>query len=108
MLPVADLDRALRHYAQLGFRVAAYDADYGFASWAGLELHLVVTPGHDPDRTAARVFLHVPDADAVATAWAVIPQTGAPEAKPWGMREGWHIDPDGNLLRFGSPLASAG
>jgi hypothetical protein len=108
MLPVADLDRALQHYARLGFLVAEYDADYGFASWAGLELHLVVTPDHDPDRTAAKVFLHVPDADAVATRWAAVPHTGAPEAKPWGMHEGWHLDPDGNLLRFGSPLPSAG
>ena len=106
MLPVADLDRALRHYAELGFDVETYDAAYGFAAWAGLELHLVVTPDHDPARTAAAVFLHVPDADAVAAAWAAVPRTGAPEEKPWGMREGWHIDPDGNLLRFGSRLAS--
>jgi catechol 2,3-dioxygenase-like lactoylglutathione lyase family enzyme len=106
MLPVADLDRSLRHYAALGFHVDSYDADYGFASWAGLELHLVVTPGHDPARTAAAVFLHVPDADALAAEWAHVERTGAPEDKPWGQREGWHVDPDGNLLRFGSPLAS--
>jgi catechol 2,3-dioxygenase-like lactoylglutathione lyase family enzyme len=106
MLPVSDLDRALRHYADLGFSVSPYDETYGFAAWAGLELHLVVTPDHDPGRTAAAVFLHVPDADAVGAAWAAVPRTGPPEDKPWGMREGFHVDPDGNLLRFGSRLAS--
>jgi len=23
---------------------------------------------------------------------------------PYQLREGWHIDPDNNLIRFGSPL----
>jgi hypothetical protein len=23
---------------------------------------------------------------------------------PYGMREGSHVDPDGNLIRFGSPM----
>jgi hypothetical protein len=49
----------------------------------------------------------VPDANAVAAAWAG-PGTTEPTPKPWHVREGSHVDPDGNLLRFGSPLASAG
>jgi hypothetical protein len=24
----------------------------------------------------------------------------------YGLRDGWHLDPDGNLLRFGSPIPS--
>ena len=27
-----------------------------------------------------------------------------PEDMEWGQHEGSHIDPDGNLLRFGSPV----
>ena len=107
VLPVTDLDRALAHYAALGFTTSRHDDTYGFAAWAGLELHLTVVPGHDPSRTASAVFLHVPDADAVASAWAG-PGTTTPTPKPWGVREGSHVDPDGNLLRFGSPLASEG
>jgi catechol 2,3-dioxygenase-like lactoylglutathione lyase family enzyme len=103
ILPVADLDRALAHYARLGFRTSRHDDTYGFAAWAGLELHLAV----DPEGRGAEVFLHVPDADTVATAWAGAGTT-APTDRPWGVREGSHVDPDGNLLRFGSPLASGG
>jgi catechol 2,3-dioxygenase-like lactoylglutathione lyase family enzyme len=102
VLPVTDLERALAHYARLGFRTSRHDDTYGFAAWAGLELHLSV----DPTAAGVEVFLHVPDADAVAAAWAGTGTT-APTAQPWGVLEGSHVDPDGNLLRFGSPLASA-
>ena len=103
VLPVTDLDRALAHYAALGFTTSRHDDTYGFAAWSGLELHLTV----DPDAAGAEVYLHVPDADAVASSWAG-PGTTTPTPKAWGVREGSHVDPDGNLLRFGSPLASGG
>jgi catechol 2,3-dioxygenase-like lactoylglutathione lyase family enzyme len=106
VFPVADLDRALAHYASLGFRTSRHDDTYGFAAWRGLELHLAVVPDHDPLRTAGAAFLHVPDADEVAAAWARVDRTGSPVDTDYGIREGWHIDPDGNLLRFGSPLTS--
>jgi hypothetical protein len=108
VLPVRALEPALEHYRALGFLISRHDENYGFAAWRGLELHLSVAPGHDPLRTAAAVFLHVPDADAVAAAWAEVPRTGEPVDTAYGIREGWHIDPDGNLLRFGSPLRSSG
>ncbi|MGY1747384.1 bleomycin resistance protein [Blastococcus sp. SYSU D00695] len=108
VLPVRDLDAALRHYASLGFTVSAHDDSYGFAAWRGLELHLVRSPDHDPARSVVAVFLHVPDVDAVGHAWASVPGTSAPVDRPWGIREGAHVDPDGNLLRFGGPLPSAG
>ena len=102
VLPVSDLPRALAHYASLGFDTSAHDDTYGFAAWRGLELHLSVVPDHDPLRTAAAVFLHVADADEVARAWSA----SAPVDTDYGVREGAHVDPDGNLLRFGSPLPS--
>jgi hypothetical protein len=71
------------------------------------------------DRSAARsrprrparlphhaAYLHVPDADALAAEWAHVERTGAPVDTDDWLREGWHIDPDGTLLRFGSPLPS--
>jgi hypothetical protein len=108
IFPVTDLQRALDHYAALGCHVTKHDDTYGFAARAGIELHLTVVADHDPLRTASAAYLHVPDADALAAEWAGVERTGAPVDTDYGLREGWHIDPDGNLLRFGSPLASAG
>ncbi len=108
IFPVTDLQRALDHYAALGCLVSTHDETYGFAARAGVEVHLVVVAGLDPARNASAAYLHVPDADALAAEWADVERTGAAEDKPWGLREGWHVDPDGNLLRFGSPLALPG
>ena len=49
--------------------------------------------------------MHVDDADALAEEWrgAGIDFV-APQDFEWGKREGSHEDPDGNLIRFGSPL----
>lgn len=106
VLAVRDLARALEHYAALGCGVRSYSDGYGYAVRDGAELHLVVVPRPIP-LAASTVYLHVPDADALGAEWARVEQTAAPEDTPWGMREGWHLDPDGNLLRFGSPLARA-
>ena len=108
IFPVADLRRALAHYAALGCTVSTHDDGYGFAARAGVELHLVVVADDDPRRGPAAAYLHVPDADALAAEWADVPGTGEPVDTDYGLREGRHVDPDGNLLRFGSPLASRG
>ncbi len=88
--------------------MSAHDEGYGFAALAGIELHLVVTEGHDPLRTAAAAYLHVTDADALAARWADVQSTTPAIDTDYGLREGAHVDPDGNLLRFGSPLSSTG
>lgn len=111
VFPVTDLPRALAHYAGLGFHTSTHDASYGFAAWRGLELHLAVVPGIDPATSVVAAFLHVEDADEVAAAWAgdwpAPARTVDPVDAPYGIREGAHVDPDGNLLRFGSPLPSS-
>jgi len=104
IFPVTDLPRALAHYEALGCMVSTHDDRYGFAARAGIELHLVVVAEHDPRHGPAAAYLHVPDADALAAEWAGVERTGAPVDTDYGLREGWHVDPDGNLLRFGSPL----
>lgn len=107
IFPVSDLAVALDHYAALGFATQAYDAHYGFADRDGTALHLAA----HPDRAAghwhgAETYLYVRDADALYTEWSR-PGIGG-ETRPvgpteYGLREGSHTDPDGNLIRFGSP-----
>ena len=103
---VTDLPRALEHYTALGCTVSTHSDTYGFAARGGVELHLVVPEAGDPRCGPSSTYLLVPDVDVLAAEWASVAQTGAPEDKPWGLREAWHVDPDGNLLRFGSRLPS--
>jgi DNA-binding MarR family transcriptional regulator len=109
IFPVRDLARGLAHYADLGFRVSAYrgGADYGFADRGSSSLHLSRQADLDPLVGAGAAYLYVADADALAREWArpAGGRTVAPVDTDYGLREGAHIDPDGNLVRFGSPLA---
>jgi DNA-binding MarR family transcriptional regulator len=106
---VDDLAAALAHYAALGFTTLAYEGggDYGFADRDGTGLHLAARPGHDPARAGAAAYLYVRDADALY-AERSRPGIGG-HARPAGptpgrLREGSHTGPDGNLIRFGSPV----
>jgi hypothetical protein len=107
IFPVKDLVAALAHYSGLGFKTTSYDSGYGFADRDGLSLHLAVRPPDDPARTPASAYLSVRDADALYQQWnqpGIGGQTGPVEATPYAFREGSHVDPDGNLIRFGSPI----
>jgi len=103
---VTDLAAALEHYAALGFRTSAYDdADYyGFADRDGTSLHLA---RHEPELRPGAAYLYVHDADALYQEWSRPGTDGHTHpAGPtdYGLREGSHTDPDGNLIRFGSPI----
>ena len=99
---------ALAHYAALGFHAFAYEGgdDYGFANRDGIGVHLAADPGHGPAHSHASAYLYVHDADALYAEWSrpgIGGQTLPVCATPYQLREGAHIDPDGNLIRFGSP-----
>ncbi len=56
------------------------------------------------------VYLHVADADDLPTQWSAAGVDGrhhAPVDTDYGLREGAYVDPDGNLLRYGSALRAA-
>lgn len=99
-----DVSRWLEHYRGLGFEVAAHDDDYGFAALGPVTVHVSRNPGHDPRTTAGCAYLDVEDADAVWRQWSTA--SGGSNVEPvdtdYGIREGAHIDPDNNLLRYGS------
>jgi Ser/Thr protein kinase RdoA (MazF antagonist) len=127
VFPVRDLRRALAHYAALGFDVTPYDDgdEYGFADRDGVGLHLSAEGDHEHDdggpehaddhdhghehghEHGAVAYLYVADADALYAEWAQ-PGLGGLTRRPFDtdykLREGAHVDPDGNLIRFGSPL----
>jgi DNA-binding MarR family transcriptional regulator len=109
IFPVRDMTAALAHYAALGFDAFPYEGedDYGFADRDGVGLHLSADPGHDPARNHASAYLYVRDADALYAEWSrpgIGGRTLPVGPTPYQLREGAHIDPDGNLIRFGSPV----
>jgi len=104
IFPVRDLDVALKHYRRLGFAVRTYPPDgYGYASRDGIEIHLGVISGKD--RHTGSAYLFVEDADQLAVQWrAEGVEVHQPQDTEWGQHEGAVIDPDGNVIRFGSPM----
>lgn len=103
-----DLARALNHYQRLGFTVEAYDNGdyYGYASRDGVEIHLAKVHRINRRTTTSCAYLWVDDAFALHSEWAAAGVAGrldAPTATDYGLHEGAHVDPDGNLIRFGSP-----
>jgi catechol 2,3-dioxygenase-like lactoylglutathione lyase family enzyme len=108
ILPIRDVEVSLAFYARLGFTTRAYEGGgYGFATWDDLEIHLGTTTISPFPK--ASLYAFVDDADALAARWAA---TGAevhpPEDTPWGQHEGALVDPDGNVIRFGSPPKTDG
>ena len=102
-----DVTAALAQYERLGFRTTVHDEGehpgYGFAERDGVFLHLALDGSLDATRSAA--YLFVEDADALDREWQATGVDGrfhAPTDTPYGLREGAYVDPDGNLLRYGS------
>ncbi len=109
IFPVRDMTAALAHYAALGFDAFPYSGEdgYGFANRDGIGLHLTADPDHDPAHSHVSAYLYVRDADALYAEWSrpgIGGQTLPVCPTPYQLREGAHIDPDGNLIRFGSPM----
>jgi uncharacterized glyoxalase superfamily protein PhnB len=103
IFPVRDVRASLEYYGRLGFATREYKhGGYGFVTADGIELHL----GEESDTSkSASAYIWVEDADALAQTWSA---AGAdvrfPEDTEWGQHEGVLIDPDGNMIRFGSPI----
>jgi catechol 2,3-dioxygenase-like lactoylglutathione lyase family enzyme len=109
IFPVRDLRRALAHYTALGFDTNPYaDGDeYGFADRDGTGLHLAVQPDLDPAVSSSATYLYVEDADALYEEWTqpgIGGTTHPVDLTDYHLREGAHLDPDNNLIRFGSPV----
>jgi uncharacterized glyoxalase superfamily protein PhnB len=101
---VGDAGRAVEHYERLGFTISYHDEHYAFAHRDELTIHLAETP-EEAIAKHGSIYMHVDDADRLAENWrsAGVEVVG-PEDFDYGKREGRQVDPDGNLIRFGSPL----
>ena len=106
IFPVRDLSASLAHYQRLGFATREYEGGgYGYVTRDGVEIHLGVVSDDHPSSAKHSAYLWVDDADALALAWrAAGAEVHLPEDTDWQQHEGAHVDPDGNVLRFGSPM----
>jgi catechol 2,3-dioxygenase-like lactoylglutathione lyase family enzyme len=102
---VSDVARAVTHFVQLGFTASHHDEGYAFAHRNEQTIHLAGS-GVGPERVGrGSIYMHVDDADALADEWRSAGiEFVEPQDFDYGKREGSHRDPDGNLIRFGSPL----
>ena len=76
---------------------------YAFAKWGNLVIHLA-RDEHPEAHMTSTLYIHVDDADEVAAAWRKAGmEVVGPENQDYGKREGRHVDPDGNVIRFGGP-----
>ena len=100
---VRDLSTALAHYERMGFKVRAYErGGYGFVTRDGIEIHLGVVTDASQGRSSAYLFVH--DSETLAQEWrSAGVEVHGPEDTEWGQHEAATVDPDGNVIRFGSP-----
>ncbi len=107
IFPVSDLAQALAHYARLGFATRTYEGGgYGYVTRDGIEIHLAAVGELDPATNTSAAYIWVEDADALAREWtAAGARVAGPIDTDWRQHEGSHIDPFGNLIRFGTPIA---
>lgn len=108
-LPSRDLDATAAFYAPLGFATAYHDPGWLILERGTIVLEFFRDPGVDPATTAASCCLRVDDLDAVYAdcVAAGLPQTHvgwprlhAPKVEDSGLRIGYLVDADGNLVRL--------
>jgi predicted lactoylglutathione lyase len=101
---VRDVAASLAHYQKLGFTTREYDSGYGYVNRDAVEIHLGGVGAHSATTTSS-AYIWVDDADALADEWrAAGIDVDEPVDTEWGMHEGSLVDPDGNVIRFGSPM----
>ena len=109
-LPTSNLDRSLPFYRALGFQIAwIHQLDATHPRLAALRcgpVQLFLTE-HRVAPFGAVVYINTRGVDAlsVAAAEAGLAPTFGPADRPWGQRETYFEDPDGNVLRFGESIA---
>ncbi len=114
-LLVDDLHRAIAFYRTLGFTFGEpWGGFYAIGRLDGLELHLKEAPGNDAERRHRRANEHLDAAagvDGIEAFHAHCVASGATIVKPlaatpWGTKDFYVEDPDGNVVSFGGRPAA--
>ena len=105
---VTDVSTSVAWFRRAGFDVSFHDDTYAFAHRdRDLTIHLAQTT-EDAAAGHGTLYINCQDADRVASEWR---QAGldvvGPRDQDYGKREGFASDPDGNVIRFGSPIPAA-
>jgi len=108
-LPSTCLERTSQFYRQkLGFREVGRYPDLLILKLREQELQFWRTTDTTLAETSS-CYLRVMGIEALHAAYAAVPDLLRPEhalaVRTWGMNEFYVLDPDGNLLKFGEPVA---
>jgi catechol 2,3-dioxygenase-like lactoylglutathione lyase family enzyme len=108
-LPSTCLESTSQFYRQkLGFREVGRYPDLLMLKWGEQELHFWLTTDTSLAETCS-CYVRVAGIAALYEIYLAVPDLLRPEhaleVRPWGMNEFYIIDPDGNLLKFGEPVA---
>jgi hypothetical protein len=122
ILPCASMDPILAFYGALGFEVTYRQErpnTYAIVVRGGIELQFFVLKGLDPGQSYSTCYVVVPDADAIYDAFTTglraatgrVPRRGIPRIGPlrnqsYGVRQFIVVDPAGNSIRIGQPIAT--
>ncbi|MFN3672978.1 MAG: bleomycin resistance protein [Bosea sp. (in: a-proteobacteria)] len=131
VLPMRDAETTAAFYARLGFHESRRYGEpvrYLVVRRGWMELHFFSHPTCDPATSIAGAFIRVSDVDrftagfesvagaasgsvagaasgsVAGAASGSVPRYLAPDDKPWCMRQAALVDPDGNLIQFGTLL----
>ena len=113
---VDDLARSIAYYERLGFTFGEpWDGFYAIGSRDGLELHLKEAPRSSAERQHRRDQQHLDAAagvDGIEAFYAECVSNGATILKPlattpWGTKDFYVEDPDGNVVAFGGRPSGA-
>ena len=106
-LPARSVDETVAYYERLGFElVARYpgEQNYAIVRRDDAELHFYEFPV-DPKENLAGCYLRIGDAAALYEEWQGVEDVVQPLIDTdYGLREFSISDPNGNLIKVGSPL----
>ena len=102
---VADVAVSAAWFTRAGFEVSSHDASYAFAHRdRDLTIHLAQVTGEEVSGQGS-LYLNCQDADRVTAEWREAGiEVDGPRDEDYGKREVSISDPDGNVIRFGSPI----